>query len=142
VAERQGLEQAAHAVRLGQALGCFDQSGGALRRLTARKPAGALEQAEPGEKRPLGDGTVDGGAGGARGGGEGGKIHMSGEVGGAGRRERVGGSAVGDGLEGVSLGAAFRAVVEEQRGAGVGGAAGGEGGDEGVRGFAEFVDLR
>ena len=138
MAERQRLEQAAHAVGLGQALRRLDQGGGARRRLAARQPAGALEQAEPGEERALRDRAVHRGAGGARGRGEGGEVHMGGEVGAAGRGQRIGGPAVGDGLERVARGAVFRAVVEEQGGAGMGGAAGGEVGDEGSGGFAEF----
>ena len=53
----------------------------------------------------LADWAVDRGAGVARGRGEGGEVHMGGEVGGAGQGERVGRTAVGDGLERVARGA-------------------------------------
>ena len=53
VANRQGLEQAAHAARFGQAAGRLDQRGGARGRLGAGQRVGALEQAEAGEEEAL-----------------------------------------------------------------------------------------
>ena len=62
-------------------------------------------------------------AGAASGGGEGGEIDMGGQVGGAWRRERIGGPAIADRLEAVARSAVLRAVVEEERGARLGGQA-------------------
>lgn len=58
-AERQSLEQAAHAVRFGKAARGLDQAGCAHRRLGACQPIGPLEQAEPGKQHALRDRAMD-----------------------------------------------------------------------------------
>src|SRR5579883_2630513 len=100
--QREGLEQPAHAVGLDKPAGGVDQRQRLGGRLGAREPVGALHQAEPGEEHALRDRPIyrrAGGAGGAR---EGGEIDMGGEVGAAGFRKRVGGTAGPDRLEAVA----------------------------------------
>ena len=115
--ERHCLEQAAHAVGLGEALGGLDQRAGLGGRLSPGKDAGALEQAEGGQKRALRDRAVHGGAGGAGGGGEAGEIDMGSEVARAGVEQRVGRAAFVQGLQGGMAARRDGAVIEDQGGA-------------------------